>query len=109
MLQRGLLRLAHASMLRMKRELHALRKPSRDVSFADFLRRHRHGLTPSARSLALTLVEGFDAADPERVSALETLAEWGGDAAADAPSFRPLRGFGAIVGSLLNEVQAHGA
>jgi monoamine oxidase len=108
-LQRRELRRAEPSMASMQRQLQALRKPSRDISFADLLRRHRRALTASARSLACTLVEGFDAADPERVSALETLAEWSGAAAADAPTFRPRRGFGPLIGSMVEELKAHGA
>ena len=73
----------------------------RDMPFADFLAR----ITPreldrDARALALALVEGFDAADPARVSARSIVDEWVGGDALDSPQFRPLGGYGALVAAL---------
>lgn len=84
----------------MKRRLSSIRKPRVDLPFAEFLDRHRRQLTPTVRSFATMLIEGFDAADPKRASAIEILKEWGGGSAADAPTFRPQRGYGALMDSL---------
>jgi monoamine oxidase len=47
------------------------------------------------------LVQGFDGADPARASAKEILKEWTGGSSADAPTFRPQRGYGALMDSLM--------
>lgn len=84
----------------MKQRLQRLPKPRVDLPFAEFLDKHRRQLSPAVRSFATMLVEGFDAADPMRASAIEILKEWGGGSAADAPTFRPQRGYGALMDSL---------
>jgi monoamine oxidase len=43
------------------------------------------------------MVEGFDAADSTRISARSVIDEWSGPAAADAPTFRPGRGYDALL------------
>ena len=48
----------------------------RDVSFHAFLARQR--LPQLTRTLATMMVQGFDAADPGRISAREVLEEWSG-------------------------------
>jgi monoamine oxidase len=48
----------------------------RDVSFRGFLARQR--LPQRTRTLATMMVQGFDAADPGRISAREVLEEWSG-------------------------------
>jgi monoamine oxidase len=88
----------------MKRRLGTIPKPRVDLSFAEFLQRHRRQLPPTLRSFATMLVEGFDAADPQRVSAIEILKEWSGNAAADAPTFRPQRGYGALLSALASHL-----
>lgn len=84
----------------MKERLCRLPKPRTDLSFAEFLERNRQRLSPAVRSSATMLVEGFDAADPVRASAIEILKEWAGANAADAPTFRPRHGYGAMINSL---------
>ncbi|MBL8271646.1 flavin monoamine oxidase family protein [Steroidobacter sp.] len=84
----------------MKQRLQAIPKPRVDMPFAEFLDKHRRRLSPTVRSFATMLVEGYDAADPARASAIEILKEWGGGSAADAPTFRPQRGYGALLDSL---------
>ena len=84
----------------MKERLKRIPRPRVDVPFAEFLDKHRRQLSPTVRAFATMLVEGFDAADPTRVSAIEILKEWGGGSAADAPTFRPQRGYGALMDSL---------
>lgn len=95
-------RLKHSEDLfeTMKERLQAIPKPRVDQPFAEFLEKHRRRLSPTVRAFATMLVEGFDAADPARASAIEILKEWGGGSAADAPTFRPQRGYGALMDSL---------
>lgn len=70
----------------MKKGLDRIRKPRKDLPFSEFLDGPARGkLSPRAREFARTLVEGFDAADATRVSTLQTLEEWAGESAADAP------------------------
>jgi monoamine oxidase len=85
----------------MKSGLAGLRRPTKDLSFADFLDGPaRKALSPRAREFARTLVEGFDAADATRASTLEILEEWSGSSAADAPTFRPQGGYGELIGAI---------
>jgi len=84
----------------LKRRLKAIPKPRVDLPLAEFLEQHRRRLSPTVRSFATMLVEGFDAADPARASAIEILKEWGSSSGADAPTFRPRRGYGALIESL---------
>jgi monoamine oxidase len=85
----------------MKERLKRIPKPRTDVSFAEFLDKHRRSLSPEIRNFATMLVQGYDGADPARASAKEILKEWGGGSAADAPTFRPQRGYGALMDSLV--------
>lgn len=95
----------------MKSGLRRVRRPRKDLSFADFLSGPARGvLSPRARKFARTLVEGFDAADATRVSTLEILDEWSGASAADAPTFRPQGGYGKLISAIaadLDPAQAH--
>ena len=77
-----------------------------DISFAAFLARQR--LPARTRQFATMMVQGFDAADPKRVSALSIADEWGGgELGASQP--RPQGGYGALLGWLANTVIAAGA
>jgi len=85
----------------------AMRKPNtlhaQDVSFEDFLAKNlRPKLSADALAFARMLVEGYDAADRTRISALEVVNEWTQGGGADIPSFRPLGGYGALLGSLVD-------
>jgi monoamine oxidase len=72
-----------------------------DLAFETFLRRHLdHVLSPDARRFARTLAEGFDAADLKKASARAIVEEWGGGSSVQAPQFRPLGGYGALLSSL---------
>lgn len=72
-----------------------------DVSFETFLGRSgRHGLSPDAAALARAFVEGFDAADPARVSAHFVAKEWESGGMLDAPQFRPLGGYSSVLAAL---------
>ncbi|HEX6156238.1 MAG TPA: NAD(P)/FAD-dependent oxidoreductase, partial [Burkholderiales bacterium] len=66
------------------------RLKGRDVSFRAFLARQR--LPALTRTLATMMVQGFDAADPSRISAREVLEEWSG-AGLGASQPRPQGGY----------------
>jgi len=85
----------------MKRGLGKVRQPRKDLPFSEFLETvaARH-LSPRARQFARMLVEGFDAADATRTSTLQTLEEWNGQSAADAPTFRPAGGYQSVLAAL---------
>ena len=91
----------------MKRGLRSIRRPRQDLPFSEFLDRvASRKLSPRARQLARMLVEGFDAADATRVSTLATLDEWSGGSGADAPTFRPLGGYAALIDGLVAGLDA---
>ncbi len=72
-----------------------------DVSFQEFLdHAGREGLSAEARALAIQFVQGFDAADPARVSAQSIAEEWGSGGMLDAPQSRPLRGYSSVLTAL---------
>jgi len=74
---------------------HAILK-TKDLSFAEFLARKK--LPPLTRSLARMMVEGFDAADPGRVSARDIVEEW--SHALSASQMRPQGGYGPLLETL---------
>jgi monoamine oxidase len=77
----------------------------RDVSFQAFLQHRR--LPAKTKTFARMMVEGFDAADPRRVSARSIIEEWGG-AEMGASQPRPQGGYGALFDWLANSVVASG-
>ena len=68
-----------------------------DLSFAEFLGTQK--LPAQTRTLARMMVEGFDAADPELVSAREITEEWAH--ALSASQMRPQGGYGPLLEALL--------
>jgi monoamine oxidase len=97
----GTLRPADDLFEEMRRALSRIGRPKRDIPFSEFLDSAPRGkLKPSVRRFARSLVEGFDAADATRVSTIATLDEWTGGSSADSPTFRPLGGFGELIGAL---------
>jgi len=66
----------------------------RDTSFRAFLARQR--LPKLTRTLATMMVQGFDAADPARISAREVIEEWSGSGLG-ASQPRPWGGYGALM------------
>jgi monoamine oxidase len=90
-------------------ELHvALRDLEDDITVAEFLRRHFAGPTyDELRHSIERMVEGYDAADPERASTLALRDEWmdGGD----HTQARIVGGYGALIEYLAAECRAHGA
>jgi monoamine oxidase len=80
----------------------------KDLSFAEFLKRHvDHAISEEARRFARMLLEGFDAADPQRASARAIVEEWGGGSSVKAPQFRPLGGYAALLSRLVGDL--HGS
>ena len=74
-----------------------------DVSFEEFLSRRR--LPGKTKTFARMMVEGFDAADPERVSARSIIEEW----ASLGAQPRPKGGYGALLDWLTGVVLRKGA
>ncbi len=75
---------------------------SRDISFAKYLKTHaRDRSLADARRMALAFVEGFDAADPQRISSKSLAQEQQGlgDVGGEM-QFRLLDGYGAIIAHL---------
>ena len=78
----------------------------RDISFEAFLARQR--LSAKTKSFARMMVQGFDAADPRRVSAMSIAEEWGGgELGVSQP--RPQGGYGTLLDWLANASVARGA
>ena len=102
----GKLRRAGQQMGELKRIFSRLPAPDPDMSFAEFLKRHRRSVPSAVRQLACMIVEGFDAADPSRISAREVLDEWSGPAAADGPTFRPARGYDTLIQAMRQALPA---
>ena len=79
----------------------------RDVSFRAFLGHRR--LPRKTKALAEMMVQGFDAADPARVSARSIVEEWGEGGSLGASQPRPEGGYGALFDWLAESVLAAGA
>jgi monoamine oxidase len=73
----------------------------RDVSFRAHLARQR--LPKLTRVLATMMVQGFDAADPGRISAREVVEEWAGAGLGQSQP-RPWGGYGAMLEWLAHQV-----
>ncbi len=72
-----------------------------DVAFATWLSRSsQYGLSAEAAARANAFVEGFDAADPLRVSAHFVAHEWGSGGMLDSPQFRPSGGYSSVLAAL---------
>jgi monoamine oxidase len=75
-----------------------------DIAFADYLAR-RPRVPERLRTLATTMVEGFDAADPARISVHAVAEEWAGEAGMDAPQFRPAGGYAPLLDVLAADLR----
>jgi monoamine oxidase len=72
-----------------------------DIPFQQFLDQgSRHGLSREAGEMARRFVQGFDAADPARVSAQSIAEEWASGGMLDSPQSRPLGGYSSILTAL---------
>jgi monoamine oxidase len=98
-LEAGRLREGNAFIEAQKAMQHAAVLKKQDLSFADFLARKR--LNSRTRKLATMMVQGFDAADPARVSAREIAEEWGSGALGSS-QMRPQGGYGPLLEFFLN-------
>lgn len=104
--ERGRLRRMNAFEEAQRALRHAPRL-ERDISFAALLARTR--VSRKTRIFARMMVQGFDAADPARVSARSILEEWGEGGSLGASQPRPQGGYGALFDWLAHSVVAHGA
>jgi len=104
MLRAGKLRPADRLFPELKARLDKVSRPRKDLPFSEFLEGSR--LPPRMREFATMLVEGYDAADATRVSALGTIDEWCGEGAADAATFRPQHGYVSLLDSLAGALDA---
>jgi monoamine oxidase len=78
----------------------------KDVPFATYLA--RQPLPAKTKAFATMMVQGFDAADPKRVSALSIAEEWaGGELSGSQP--RPEGGYGRLFTWLANSIIERGA
>ena len=76
-----------------------------DMPFQQFLEEgSRYGLSREAGELARRFVQGFDAADPARVSAQSIAEEWASGGMLDAPQYRPLGGYNSILTALAGKL-----
>jgi monoamine oxidase len=76
-----------------------------DIPFQDFLEQgHRYGISKEAAELARRFVQGFDAADPARVSAHSIAEEWSSGGMLDGPQFRPLGGYSSVLTALAGKL-----
>jgi len=98
-LQRGRLREMNAFTEAQKAVRHVSALREKDLSFREFLR-SKPGLSAGTRMLATMMVQGFDAADPARVSAREIAEEWGSGALGSS-QMRPQGGYGALLETFL--------
>ncbi|UOR07649.1 FAD-dependent oxidoreductase [Hymenobacter aerilatus] len=79
-----------------------------DLPLADFLQQEFSGEEHrTLREMALQFAEGYDAADPTRVSAWALRDEWASGDADDSP--RPVGGYGPLLDWLAQQAQAAGA
>jgi monoamine oxidase len=104
LLERGRLRRIDAFM-EAQRATELAVELERDVSFAAFLARLQ--LPARTKDFARMMVEGFDAADPRRVSARSIVEEWSGGELGASQS-RPEGGYGALLRWLANKTVAKG-
>ncbi|MEK9279366.1 MULTISPECIES: NAD(P)/FAD-dependent oxidoreductase [unclassified Bradyrhizobium] len=85
-----------------------LRELKDDMTVADFLRRHFAGDEYERLRHAIgRMVQGYDAADPERASVLALRDEWMGGG--HRPQGRIVGGYGTLVDYLTAECRKHGA
>ena len=72
-----------------------------DIPFQEFLNQaQQYGLSADAADMARRLVQGFDAADPARVSTHWVASEWVSGGLLDAPQFRPVGGYRLLLTAL---------
>ena len=92
----------------MKSVMGGMSRLKRDISFAQYLKDHRQG-GAAARQLAVNFVQGFDAADLERISSLSIAEEQEGigDVGSET-QYRLLGGYGMLVQYLVKRLHQRG-
>ena len=105
-LERGRLRRMNA-FVEAQRAVQCAPALQRDVSFDALLARTR--VSRKTKTFARMMVQGFDAADPARVSARSIIEEWGEGGSLGASQPRPQGGYGALFDWLAHSVVAQGA
>jgi len=78
-----------------------------DVSFANFLSQRK--VSERTKTFARMMVEGFDAADPKRVSARSIVEEWGEGGELGLSQPRPQGGYGPLLDWLTHSIVQRGA
>jgi len=97
-------------MAQIRRAMQLAPVPRKDMSFAQYLeRRLSMHLSPQAMTLALRMVEGYDAARPDLASARAIVQEWTGESSGNDVSFRPRGGYGAMLAGLASEFEGRDA
>ena len=93
----------------VQQAMEAAGAPRKDVPFETYIMRNlKERLSPEAQNFALRMVEGYDAADPTRVSARSIVEEWTGEGTANDASYRPVGGYGALISVLAGDLTAKG-
>ena len=83
---------------------------SKDMDFDSFLREHASDLDEASKKMARSFVEGFDAADPSRVSAKSIKDEMEGIGdVGEQPQMRIIGGYGPLMDLLRREAEVAGA
>ena len=104
-LERGRLRRLNA-FVEAQRAVARAPAQKHDISFAALLARTR--VSRKTKTFARMMVQGFDAADPARVSARSILEEWGEGGSLGVSQPRPQGGYGALFDWLAQSVVSRG-
>ncbi len=104
----GRLRLSEVANSDMKKVTEALKNLESDMTMSDFLSHYFPGSSnTSQREHVTQMVEGFDAADVSKISALSLRDEWSGED--EFTGHRPLGGYSKFVHYLTHEAREAGA
>ncbi|HKA39928.1 MAG TPA: NAD(P)/FAD-dependent oxidoreductase, partial [Burkholderiales bacterium] len=79
---------------------HAAALARRDMSFEAFLARAAREMSDEAVTFARMRAQGYDAAEPARLSARAIAEEWGNEGGQNAGHLRPAGGYGALLDAL---------
>jgi monoamine oxidase len=80
---------------------HAAALARKDMSFEKFLARAADEMSGDAVSFARMRAQGYEAAEPTRLSARAVAEEWGDEGAQSPGHLRPAGGYGALLDSLV--------
>jgi monoamine oxidase len=93
----GILQEKQELLNQMEQVFEGIDSEAPDEPFAEYLQKHKK-VGPEARTLSVEYVEGFHAADPERVSTLSlALNEKASEQDQGDEQFRPVSGYGALL------------